>query len=36
LLSELPMYSHCQSDDLSMARKLEQQVVNIPSSARLP
>jgi perosamine synthetase len=35
LMNELPMFSDCQSADLSNAKWLEERVVNIPSSARL-
>lgn len=33
LMYKLPMYSHCQRDDQSNAEKLEDTIVNIPSSA---
>lgn len=33
LMNELPMFSDCQSSDLSNAKWLEERVVNIPSSA---
>jgi aminotransferase in exopolysaccharide biosynthesis len=32
LMTELPMYSHCQNDGLSDARWLVERVVNLPSS----
>lgn len=32
LMNELPMFSHCQSGDLSNAKYFEERVVNIPSS----
>lgn len=35
LMSELPMFSECQSGDLSNSKWLEERVVNIPSSARM-
>ena len=35
LMNELPMFSDCQSADLTNAKWLEERVVNIPSSARL-
>lgn len=35
LLNELEMFKHCQKDDLSNAKYLEQRVVNIPSSVRV-
>jgi perosamine synthetase len=35
LMNELPMFSDCQSVDLTNAKWLEERVVNIPSSARL-
>ena len=35
LMNELPMFSDCQSADLTNAKWLEDRVVNIPSSARL-
>jgi perosamine synthetase len=35
LMNELPMFSDCQSSDLTNAKWLEERVVNIPSSARL-
>jgi perosamine synthetase len=35
LMNELPMFSECQSADLTNAKWLEDRVVNIPSSARL-
>ena len=35
LMNELPMFSRCQSADLTNAKWLEDRVVNIPSSARL-
>ncbi len=35
LINELPMFSGCQSTDLSNAKWLEERVVNIPSSARI-
>ena len=34
LMNELPMFSDCQSEDLTNAKWLEERVVNIPSSAR--
>jgi aminotransferase in exopolysaccharide biosynthesis len=36
LMSDLPMYRHCQADDLSMSRWLEERVVNLPSSVPGP
>lgn len=35
LMNELPMFSECQSADLTNAKWLEDRVVNIPSSPRL-
>lgn len=35
LMSDLGMYSHCQSDALENSRWLEQRAVNIPSSSRI-
>lgn len=35
LMNELPIFSECQSADLTNAKWLEDRVVNIPSSARL-
>jgi len=35
LLSRLPIYSHCPAMDLSVSERLERQIVNIPSSAKL-
>jgi perosamine synthetase len=35
LISDLDMYKHCQSTDLSNAKWLQERVVNIPSSVRL-
>jgi perosamine synthetase len=35
LMNELPMFSDCQSADLTNSKWLEERVVNIPSSARL-
>ncbi len=35
LMNKLPMYAHCQHDDLRNAQWLEERVVNIPSSYRL-
>jgi perosamine synthetase len=35
LMNELPMFSECQSADLTNAKWLEDRIVNIPSSARL-
>ena len=35
LMNELPMFSECQSADLTNSKWLEDRVVNIPSSARL-
>ncbi|MHB8108792.1 MAG: LegC family aminotransferase [Syntrophorhabdaceae bacterium] len=35
LMSNLPMYRHCQSDTLETAQWLEDRLVNIPSSARI-
>lgn len=35
LMNKLPMFSNCQTDDLSNAKWLEDRVVNIPSSVRL-
>lgn len=35
LMNKLPMFSVCQTDDLSSAKWLEDRVVNIPSSVRL-
>lgn len=32
LMNDLPMFSHCQTGDLSNAKYLEERVVNIPSS----
>jgi perosamine synthetase len=36
LMNELAMFRDCQSTDLANAKWLEERVVNIPSSARLP
>jgi dTDP-4-amino-4,6-dideoxygalactose transaminase len=33
LMNELPMFSECQSADLTNAKWLEERIVNIPSSA---
>lgn len=35
LMTELPMYQHCQSDELEVAKMLRDRVVNIPSSVRV-
>ncbi|WP_243347497.1 LegC family aminotransferase [Parabacteroides sp. FAFU027] len=35
LMNRLPMFSHCQTDNLENAIWLEERVVNIPSSVRL-
>ncbi|MGE0078088.1 MAG: LegC family aminotransferase [Bacteroidales bacterium] len=35
LMNKLPMFSNCQTDDLSNAKWLEDRIVNIPSSVRL-
>jgi perosamine synthetase len=35
LMTDLPMYNHCQRDDLKTARWLQDRVVNIPSSVPL-
>jgi len=35
LISELPMYTHCQADGLTTSRWLEDRVVAIPSSVRV-
>lgn len=35
LMTELDMFSHCQSSDISNAKWLAERVVNIPSSARV-
>lgn len=35
LMNELPMFSDCQSADLTNSKWLEERIVNIPSSARL-
>lgn len=35
LMNELPMYKSCPRMDLSVARELEQRIVNLPSSASL-
>jgi len=32
LMSELPMYEHCQNDGLEISKWLEERVVNLPSS----
>lgn len=32
LMTELPMYRHCQRDDLTNSRWLEERIVNLPSS----
>lgn len=34
LMTELPMFQHCQKDDLIVSRELADRVVNIPSSVR--
>ena len=36
LMNELKMFKDCQKDDLKNAKYLEERVVNIPSSVRLP
>ena len=36
LMNELEMFKDCQKDDLKNAKYLEERVVNIPSSVRLP
>lgn len=35
LMTNLPMYRHCQSTSLEIAQKLEDRLVNIPSSVRI-
>ena len=35
LMPDLPMYKHCQKDDLKNARWLAKRIVNLPSSARI-
>jgi len=35
LMSDLPMYAHCPSMDLSTAKDLQQRIINIPSSPHL-
>jgi perosamine synthetase len=35
LIPNLPMYAHCQTDDLATSRWLEERLVNIPSSAKI-
>lgn len=35
LMSDLPMYKHCQAMDLKVARSIGDRLVNIPSSVRL-
>lgn len=35
LMHELPIYAHCPRMDVSRAESLEQQIINLPSSARL-
>jgi aminotransferase in exopolysaccharide biosynthesis len=35
LMSNLPMYRHCHSTSLEIARRLEDRLVNIPSSVRI-
>ena len=34
LMTALPMYEHCEKGDLSIAERLEERIVNIPSSIR--
>jgi dTDP-4-amino-4,6-dideoxygalactose transaminase len=36
LMNELEMFKDCQKTDLKNAKYLEERVVNIPSSVRLP
>jgi len=35
LMNKLPMFSHCQTDDLENTKWFEERIVNIPSSLRL-
>lgn len=35
LMSDLPMYQHCQATDLKVARSISDRLANIPSSVRL-
>lgn len=35
LIPNLPIYDHCQTDDLATSRWLEERLVNIPSSAKI-
>jgi perosamine synthetase len=36
LMNKLPMFSHCVSGDLSNARELEDRIVSLPSSVKVP
>ena len=35
LIPKLPMYTHCQTEDLATSRWLEERLVNIPSSVKI-